>query len=187
VEGPAVSFPPLTTTTIATPLPLSSRPELRRSLVEGPAVSFPPLTTTTLATPLPLSSRPELRRSLVEGPAVSFPPLTTTTLATPLPLSSRPKLRRSVVEGPAVSFPPLTTTTIATPLPLSSRPKRSVVEGSAVRHAALLNLSPGTAPIGIKTRFRNAGPQKLLSNKINWRGRANPLTWKALTVRGTGK
>jgi hypothetical protein len=43
--------------------------------------------------------------------------------------------------GPSV---PLTTPTLATALPLSSRPKRSEVEGSAVRPAAL-SISPGSA------------------------------------------
>jgi len=43
--------------------------------------------------------------------------------------------------GPSI---PLATPTLATALPLSSRPERSVVEGSAVRPAAL-SISPGSA------------------------------------------
>jgi hypothetical protein len=49
---------------------------------------------------------------------------------------------------------PLTTPTCATPLPLSSRPKRSVVEGSAVRPAALSNPS-GRGP---EQRIHNQTP-----------------------------
>src|SRR6202041_3071307 len=66
----------------APPSPLSSRPELRRSVVERSAVqrSFPGNVSVQQllspeAPPSPLSSRPELRRSVVERSAVqrSFP------------------------------------------------------------------------------------------------------------------
>ena len=48
--------------------------------------------------------------------------------------------------GTCGSRHPANHATLATPLPLSSRPERSVVEGSAVRPAALSNPSPDAAP-----------------------------------------
>jgi hypothetical protein len=67
----AVSSHPAMIPTLAIPLPLSSRPELRRSAVEGPVVQRSPPVQQLLsreAPPFPLSSRPE--RSVVERSAV---------------------------------------------------------------------------------------------------------------------
>jgi hypothetical protein len=53
------------------PSPLSSRPELRRSIVERSAVFFSSNRRSGPPRPSPLSSRPKLRRSAVERSAVS--------------------------------------------------------------------------------------------------------------------
>ena len=70
-------------------------------------------------------------------------------------------------------------------------PKRSEVEGSAVRPAALSNPSPDAAPdepsprnqaLTPKPDFAGGGYATRLSNKINAAGSTNPLIRTALTL-----